>query len=383
VFDIFHNNNLYNYVEMIRASVVPFHNFAKLSKKLSKNTSNPFLSDEMLASYELFERLTRRYTKPQWHITSTTINNKKVSITPEIVSDKSFCNLIHFKKSGKHKQQKLLIVAPMAGHYATLLQGTIKGLISDFDIYITDWKNARDIPISQGQFGFADYTDYCLEFMQSLGKDLNILAVCQPAVPVLCATAIMAQDNHPQQPKTLTLMGGPIDTRISPTQVNNYAIEHTINWFEENVITRVPLHYDGYMRRVYPGFVQLSGFMAMNMRRHISNHIKLFYHLIKGDGESASAHKKFYNEYLAVMDLPAEFFLESVRIVFRDHLLPQGKLTHKGKKIDLSAIKKTSLLCIEGEKDDIYGIFNGHLYRTQIAPAIKKFIKSDATPQKP
>lgn len=400
-----HNDYLYSFVEMQRAALEPYRNFAKFNKDFN----NQFLSHtkvgrSIAASYEMFERLTRHYPKPEFGITETKIGTKLVKIEEKIVARKTFCNLLHFKKKNQIKQPKILVISPLSGHHATLLRGTVRGLLPHYDVYITDWLDARDIPLDKGSFNFDDFTSYLITFMQKLSPGLNVLAVCQPSVPALTAVALMSSAEDPKLPKTLTMMGGPIDTRKSPTEVNDYAAERTIDWFENNVITKVPFNYAGVGREVYPGFTQLSGFMSMNMHTHMGAYVGLFNHLVEGDGESAAAHKKFYNEYLSVMDLPAEFYLDTVNIVFKEHLLPRGKLQCLGKTVDLSSIKKTSILCIEGEKDDIsgvgqtkaaiklcknlpdnkkqyhlqknvghYGIFNGRRYREQVVPVICKF----------
>lgn len=397
---------LYTLVEMQRRALEPTRILAKASKEFYKEfCSHSKIGRSMAASAEMIERFTSRYEKPEFGITETIIDGKTTKIEQTTIQHKTFCNLLHFKKEGKHNQPKILLVAPISGHYATLLRGTVEGLLPHADVYITDWLNVRDIPASEGEFHFDDYVKYVIEFCQKLGPDLTVIAVCQPSVPVMVAVALMSEENDPKTPQTVVLMGGPIDTRKSPTEVNDYAAMRTIRWFEDNVITSVPANYKGAGRQVYPGFMQLYGFLAMNMQNHIEAHQDLFRHLIEGDGEGEESHKKFYNEYLAVMDLPAEFYLDTVTIVFHQHLLPRGLLLSNGKLVRLGNITKSALLCIEGERDDIsgrgqtkaalalcsgipdqrkhyhlqkgvghYGIFNGRRYREKIVPLIIDFI---------
>lgn len=404
----FHNDYLYSYVEIQRYMMEPIrqlvqfgHGLMGTKEAINNNQFLRFLS----ANMELFERLTRHYPKPSFGIVSCEIDGKTVSIEQQTIVKATFCNLLHFKKNTQIELPKLLVVAPMSGHHATLLRGTVEGLLPYFDIYITDWIDAKEIPLDEGNFDFGDFVSYVTVFIKKIGLNTNVLAVCQPSVPVLTAVALMSSDKDPYTPDSLVMMGGPIDSRKSPTEVNDYATERTIFWFETNAITKVPFNYPGAGRNVYPGFLQLYGFMAMNMQNHIDEHWHLFNHLVQGDGENAAKHKKFYNEYLAVMDLPAEFYLDTVNIVFKKHLLPRGELTCNAKFVDTNAITKTAILCIEGEKDDIsgrgqtkaalricrnladnkkqyllqkgvghYGIFNGKKYREEIVPVLKEFI---------
>lgn len=358
------------------------------------------------ASFQLIERITRQYPKPQFGITKSVVGNTKVKVFEEIYIKKPFCNLLHFRKDGDFSLPKLLIFAPMSGHYATLCRGTVEALLPHYDVYITDWMNVRDIPLSMGEFTLDDFIDYSMEFIRKIDGNLHLLAVCQPAVPVIAAVSLLAAENSSHIPQSMILIGGPIDARINPTEVNIYADRRPMNWFERNVITRVPINYPGFMRAVYPGFIQLSGFMAMNAKRHMGEHMKLFQHLVKGDGESTDKHIKFYDEYLAVMDLPAEFYLQTIQTVFKDYALPKGEMVSRGRVIDLDKIKDTSLLVIEGEFDDItglgqtkaaidlcsnlpkskkkylfqkgvghYGLFNGSNFRNYIVPEICQFTK--------
>jgi poly(3-hydroxybutyrate) depolymerase len=376
---------------------------------------NPFANTEfaknMSAACDVFEGMTRRYGKPEFGIKETRVQGLTVPVREEIVLQKTFCNLLHFDRDekvvGKRYDPKVLLIAPMSGHYATLLRNTVEAMIPEHNLYITDWKDSRDIPAFEGAFGLDDFIDYIIEFVQFLGPNTHVMAVCQPAVPALAATAIMAANDDPCQPSSMTLMGGPIDTRRNLTKVNKLAEEKPLSWFENNVINYVPLPNAGFGRRVYPGFIQLTGFMTMNLERHTQAHMKLFENLVKGDCDSVNAHKTFYEEYLAVMDLPAEFYLDTIKAVFQNHLLPKGELMHRGKRVDCSAIRKTALMTVEGERDDIcglgqteaahdlcsnipvdehyyyvqpgvghYGVFSGTRWRTEIQPRIREMIRT-------
>ncbi len=365
----------------------------------------------LIAACEVFENITRRYGKPEFAIKSTRMSGVTVPVREEVVLAKPFCNLVHFSRdeevSGKRSDPKVLIVAPMSGHYATLLRGTVEAMLPEHDVFVTDWTDARNVPLAMGEFDFDDFVDYLIEFMTFVGPDTNVIAVCQPAVPALVATALMASRNSKYQPASLVLMGGPIDTRRNPTKVNELAGARSINWFEQNVIATVPFPHAGFMRPVYPGFMQLTGFMTMNLERHMNAHVDLFNDLVKGDCDSVRQHQDFYEEYLSVMDLTAEFYLQTVRIVFQEHLLPDRKLMHRNELVDCSAIRHTALMTVEGERDDIcglgqteaahdlcssipadekvhyvqpgvghYGVFNGTRWRTEIQPRIREFIKA-------
>jgi poly(3-hydroxybutyrate) depolymerase len=369
------------------------------------------ITKRLTAGIEIFEDLTKRYGKPEFGIDETRIHGLPVPVREEVVLEKPFCQLLHFdrdeKVCGKRYDPKVLIVAPMSGHYATLLRGTVKAMIQEHNTYITDWIDAREVSVHDGEFGFEDYVDYLIEFIRFLGPNTHVIAVCQPSVPALVAAAVMGAADDPCAPASLTMMGGPIDTRRNPTVVNKLAEEKSIAWFENNVITHVPFPQRGFMRPVYPGYIQLTGFMTMNLDRHISAHQKLFDHLVKGDCDSVDQHRKFYEEYMAVMDLPAEFYLETVEKVFQEHLLPKGELTHRGQKVDCAAITRTAIMTVEGENDDIcglgqteaaqdlctsvstdekyhyvqpgvghYGVFNGTRWRTEIQPRIREFIRT-------
>jgi poly(3-hydroxybutyrate) depolymerase len=403
------NSPLYSLHEMQYAAISPLNFMAQASKAFHRHPMSPISYTDygrhMAAASELFARVTHRYGKPQFGIKQTKIGGQHIDITEEVVEDRPFCKLLHFKKKSNVVQPKLLIVAPMSGHHATLLRGTVIDLLPDLDIYITDWKDAREVSMAHGDFRLEDYIAYTIEFTRSIGPDVHLLAVCQPSVPVMIAASVMNETKDKFAPRSMTLIGGPIDTRINPTKVNKLAEEKPLSWFESNVITRVPVNYTGFMRRVYPGFLQLSGFMQLNLDRHITAHKDLYKHLIAGDGESATAHKKFYDEYLSVCDLPAEFYLDCIEQVFQKHLLPKGEFMYDGKKVKPQAITKTALLTLEGELDDIsgvgqtqaaqtlcsslsdsmrthytqkgvghYGIFNGRKFRENVVPIITKFI---------
>lgn len=412
----FENSQLYNLHEFHAQSITPLCVVAGLTKHTFSNPFNPFsytkLGRSMAAAGELMERLTMRYPKPDFGINCVSIEGEPCNIWQEHAMELPFCNLVHFVRdpegvtNGKN-DSKVLLVAPMSGHHATLLRGTVQALLPHHDVYITDWIDAREVPVSAGDFDLDTYIDYLIQFMDHLSPDLHTIAVCQPSVPLFAGVAIMsANTDRYTPPKTMTLMGGPIDTRRAPTEVNQLAKQRDIGWFESNVITRVPYNYPGFMRRVYPGFLQLSGFMSMNLDRHIDAHMKLFQHLVEGDGESAEAHRRFYNEYLSVADMPAEFYLQTVVEVFKNHALPNRTLIHHGELVDPAAITKTAILAVEGELDDIsglgqtraaldiatglagakkhyhmqknvghYGIFNGRKWREHIRPVITDWIR--------
>jgi polyhydroxyalkanoate depolymerase len=351
----------------------------------------------LVASCELFERTTRPYPKPAFNLPAS----------ERVVWQQPFCRVIAFGPPSN--KPKLLIVAPMSGHYATLLRGTVAAFLNSHQVFMTDWSDAKQVPLSEGQFDLSDYVDYCIAMFEALGPDLHVMAVCQPAVPVLAAIALMETEEHPQVPRSVTLLGGPIDTRHAPTAVNSFAQTRDIHWFKRHCIHPVPDRYSGRGRMVYPGFMQLSGFMAMNPDRHVSAHWEMFNHLVEGDGDSAEKHREFYDEYLAVMDLTAEYYLQTLETVFIDHLLPRGRMQHRGRPVDLKAIRRCALMTIEGENDDItgrgqtvaaldltpnlsakkkehhlqakvghYGVFNGSRFRLEIAPRIKAFMKRHA-----
>lgn len=409
---------LYHLHEFQHAIMTPARLTAGFMKTTMQSPLNPLsyhpLGRTLAAAAEVFERMTQRFGKPTFDLPHTMIGGQKVTITEEFIVEKPFCNLLHFKRHVKRDDPKVLIVAPMSGHYATLLRGTVEALLPHHDVYITDWIDTRMIPLKEGVFNLDDYINYVRQFLSLLGPRTHVIAVCQPAVPTLAAISLMASENDPNQPLGMILMGGPIDTRISKTKVTQTAEERPLSWFRKNVIATVPAYYPGAHRRVYPGFVQLNGFMSMNLDLHVGKHMNFFKHLVQGDGLSAESHRKFYNEYNAVMDLSEDFYLQTVDVVFQRHLLPRGQmkwrdpLTEKLHDVRPQDIKRTSLLSIEGELDDIsargqttaahdlcytlsqtkqfhhfqlgcghYGIFNGSKWRKEIMPRIRHFIREN------
>jgi poly(3-hydroxybutyrate) depolymerase len=310
----------------------------------------------LAAGAELFATAVITHTRRPFGITTVQMQNRDVAVRETVVASTPFCSLLRFEKDTLTPQPKVLLVAPMSGHFATLLRPTVQTMLPDFDVYVTDWHNARDIPAGAGRFGFDEYVDHLIRFCEELGPGMNMLAICQPAVQALVATAVMAAARNPAQPRTLTLMAGPIDTRNSPTRVNMLAKRQTIADYERRAIARVPDRYAGAGRRVYPGFYQLTSFMAMNADRHINAQLAQVRRLFNDDTEAAAAHRRFYDEYFAVADLPAEFYLETVARVFQQHLLPRGEMTWHGEKVDPGAIRRTALLVVEGERDDICGV---------------------------
>jgi poly(3-hydroxybutyrate) depolymerase len=406
---------MYWFYEMSHAALNPARAWADATRLFYKNPVNPLsfttFGKTVAAAAELFERSTRRYGRPEWRITSTLVGGERVPVQVSTVWERPFCKLVHFERIFQHQprrpQPRLLIVAPMSGHFATLLRGTVEAFLPNHDVYVTDWVDARMVPVAEGRFDLDDYIDYVISILHTLRGDTHVIAVCQPAVPVMAAVALMEADDDPYVPVSMTLMGGPIDTRVNPTAVNTLAEHRGTDWFHSHVITKVPFPNPGFMRDVYPGFLQLNGFVSMNLERHIEAHKQLFLNLVKGDGDSAGKHKEFYDEYLAVMDLAAEYYLQTVETVFVRHALPKGEMTHRGRPVDLTKIKRVALLTIEGEHDDIsgvgqteaahglcvnippdrkahylqpavghYGVFNGSRFRAEIAPRIADFILS-------
>jgi poly(3-hydroxybutyrate) depolymerase len=401
----------YQLYEMNHAALQPARAYADAVRMLYTNPLNPLSNTlwgrSIAATAELFERTTRHYSKPAFGLASTVVDGAEVSITEKVVWTRPFCKLIHFRKAlpAAHRGPKLLIVAPMSGHYATLLRGTVEAMLPHADVYITDWVDARMVPVTDGGFDLDDYVDYVIEMLHELGHGTHVMAVCQPSVPVLAAASLMEARGDAFAPASMTLMGGPIDTRCHPTAVNTLAREKGIDWFRDHVVMQAPWPAPGFGRWVYPGFLQLSGFMSMNLDRHIIAHKDFFVHLVKHDGDSAEKHREFYDEYLAVMDLTAEFYLQTVETVFIRHALPKGEMTHRGVPVDPSAIRNVALLTVEGENDDIsgigqtraahdlcvnipadmkshymqptvghYGVFNGSSFRAEIVPRIVDFM---------
>ena len=404
-------NVLYYAYELNRHLAQPVRLWANTVGRLYSSPYNPWadtwFGKSVTASAEIVARLTQDYGKPAFGLATTRIGEETVAVNEEVLVRKPFCQLLRFRRDTTRRDPKVLLVAPMSGHFATLLRGTVEALLPDHDVHITDWVDAREVPLCQGNFDLDDYIDYIIDFCRYLGPDVHVIAVCQPSVPVMAAASLMAQARDPRQPRSLTLMGGPIDTRLSPTVPNDLAMRNSMMWFRQNVISTVPFNYPGAMRRVYPGFVQLTSFITMNLDRHINAHMRQFEHLIKGADDSAEGHRTFYDEYLAVMDLTAEFYLQTIQVVFKEHQLPRGVWVSRDRKIDPSAIE-TALMTVEGELDDIsgigqtkaahaltpnipgsrhvhweqprvghYGIFNGRKWREQIMPRVREFIRDN------
>ena len=399
---------LYQIYDWQRTAMEPWRLFARAANEIYGHPQSPLShlpgSRNVAAAFDLMTRLTQHYHRRDFEIETVASNGREYAVREVFELEKPFCRLLRFVKEGAPRQPRVLVFAPLSGHFATLVRDTVKTLLADHEVWVTDWVDAKEIPISVGPFHFDDYVAYVREFIAHVGPDTHAISVCQPTVPVLAAVSLMAADGD-AIPRTLTMMGGPIDTRRSPTAVNNFAVYRPLSWFEAKVIQRVPMRYPGFMRRVYPGFLQFAGFVAMNPDRHMESHVKYYNHLVEGDGESADAHRRFYDEYNAVMDLPAEYYLETVERVFQKHSLPQGRLVVSGERVRPEAIKGAALFTIEGELDDIsgngqteaaqglckgiperdkqhflakgvghYGIFSGRKYREMIYPRIKDFI---------
>jgi len=408
---------LYSVYEFNRIAMTPWRAAANATRQMMQSPMNPMgdtmAGRTMAAAAELFESVTRRYAKPEWLIEQTEINGQCVGVSEEIVWTKPWCSLLHFERDqdaliaarGNAPDRKVLFIAPMSGHYATLLRGTVEAFLPDSEVYITDWQDARIVPLTDGRFDLDAFTSYIREMITVLGPDVHVVAVCQPGPPTLAAIALMAEDNDPARPASMTFMGSPIDTRLSPTVPNKLAEEKPFDWFAGNLIHTVPAPNPGAFRRVYPGFLQLAGFMNMNLDRHVDAHWNFFTQLVEGDGDSTDKHRTFYDEYLAVMDLSEEFYLQTITDVFQEHKLARGEQMHGDRKVDPSAIRDVALLTVEGENDDIsgigqtqaahtlcdtlpdalqmdwvqpdvghYGVFNGRRFREQIAPRMKTFM---------
>nr|WP_314445203.1 polyhydroxyalkanoate depolymerase [uncultured Sphingomonas sp.] len=401
---------LYNAYEVQRSWLAGASQLANLSSSWLSSTANPLsyngMSGIVAASLDVFAHAAAPRGKPQFGFDRVTIGGKKLVVREDVVDRMPFGQLKHFVREGAPEgQPRLLIVAPMSGHFATLLRGTVERLLPTHEVFITDWRDAKLVPLTDGKFDLDDYVDTLIRWLEKIGPGAHMLAVCQPSVPAYAATAVMNADNHPATPRSLTMMGGPIDTREAPTAVNTLATERPHAWFQQNVICTVPSAYPGGGRRVYPGFLQLAGFMTMNLGSHLVSHWEMFKHLVDGDEESADATRAFYDEYRSVCDMTAEFYLQTVDVVFQRHLLPKGEMMHRGRRVDPSAITRTALLAIEGERDDIsgvgqtraalnlatklqasdkkyhlakgvghYGIFNGRKWREKIAPIVERFI---------
>jgi poly(3-hydroxybutyrate) depolymerase len=411
---------LYSAYELGYAALTPARMAAGLGARFWRSSLNPmadtWLARSTAAAFDVFENATRRYPKPGWDLHATMVNGAEIPVSIEIAVEKSFCNLLRFRRDGAALKKvrgrtiddpKVLIVAPLSGHYATLLRGTVEAMLPEHDVYVTDWANARNVPLSAGRFDLNDYVDYLIDFMRHLGPGAHAMAVCQPGPALLAAAAIMAEDGDPCRPATMTIMGSPIDARRSPTVPNLLSQERSYEWFERNMIYTTPPPYVGALRRVYPGFVQLYSFLSMNHDRHLNAHYDYFRQLVAGDGDSADKHRKFYDEYLSVLDLTEEFYLQTIRDVFQEFSLAEGKFMHRGRRVKPEAITDIGLLTVEGENDDIsgigqtqaahdlcsnlpdamksdyiqpgvghYGVFNGGRWRTEIQPRVAKFIRA-------
>ncbi len=409
---------LYHLHELQRRFLNPLSVWAQATSELFSSPYSPLayspMSRRLSAGYDLLHRIGKQYEKPEFGLKSTRIGDAEVPVVEEVTIEKPFCRLLHFKrlvpaKLKRPADPRVLIVAPLSGHHATLLRDTVRALLPDHDIWITDWIDARLVPITAGPFHLDDYVDYVIDFVRELGPDVHLISVCQPTVPVLAAISLMASNADPKLPKTMTMMGGPIDSRKSPTQVNALAIRKNFDWFENTVVFKVPSAYPGYLRKVYPGFLQHAGFVAMNPDRHLNSHWDYYLDLVKGDMDDVEGHRTFYDEYNAVIDLPAEYYLDTIRIVFQEHSLPNGTWKVHGQLVKPEDITSVALFTIEGELDDIsgsgqtqaahglckgipkakkrhltaegaghYGIFSGRRWREQIAPKIRGFIREHA-----
>ncbi len=406
---------LYQLHEFQRSILHPISRIADISAQAYLNPYSPLsylpFSKRMAATFDLVHRIGKEYQKPSFGLNETIVDGQSVSVVEKAVVTKPFCKLLHFERqfdpdAPKRNDPKIMLVAPLSGHHSTLLRDTVRTLIPDHEVFITDWIDARMVPLNQGPFHLDDYVDYIREFITVLSPDLHVMSVCQPTVPVLAAVSLMASEGCPEAPRSIIMMGGPIDTRKSPTSVNDLATEKPYEWFVNHVIYTVPHKYPGYLRRVYPGFLQHAGFVAMNPDRHLTSHYDYYLQLIKGDGESAENHRAFYDEYNAVLDLAAEFYLDTIKTVFQEHALPKGTWHVRGKPVRPQDITRTALLTVEGELDDIsgpgqtqaahdlctgipanrqedlvvpqaghYGIFSGRRWREQVAPKIREFIR--------
>ena len=421
---------LYSLHELAYHSATPFRFGAQLARQFWTSPFNPAsdtaIGRTALASAGLFESVTRRYGKPAWGLETLTIGGKSVRTTEQVIWSTPWCRLVRFarhlgdlKRAGKPTSAPaVLIVAPLSGHYATLLRGTVEGFLQDHDVYVTDWVNARQVPMLEGRFDFFDYIDHVRTMLGQIGPRAHVVGVCQPGPPVLAACALMAADNDPNRPASMTFMGSPIDARLSPTVTNQLAEAKPFTWFRSNMIHTVPWPYPGFGRRVYPGFVQLYSFMSMNEDKHVDAHRDYFGHLVSGDGDGAQKHEAFYDEYLSVLDLTEEFYLQTIDIVFQQHLLARGLLEPRGRKVDLTGITDIGLMTVEGGQDDIsgvgqtqaahtlctglpddrrvlyvhpdvghYGVFNGRRFRDDIYPRVRDFIAKNeaivAVPERP
>ncbi len=416
---------LYHVYELNHAAVAPMREATELTKRFYQSSYNPFaqtwFSRSMVAACDLFETITRRYGKPEWGLNAVVVNGYPVPVQEQVVWKKPFCELIHFKRdkmalsravSHPIAHPRLLIVAPLSGHYATLLRRTVEAFLPTHEVFVTAWVDAREVPIGDGRFDLNDYIDYVADMIRVVGPGCHVVGICQPGPPVLAAISLMSQDDDPSLPASMTYMGSPIDPRESPTLPNKLALERSYDWFKENVIYTVPWPNPGMMRNVYPGFLQLGGFISMNQDRHFLAHKEYFNHLVEGDCDSAQKHREFYDEYLSVLDLSEEFYLQTIKDVFQDFKLPKGEFTHHGRLVKPQSITKVALMTVEGEKDDIsgigqtqaahtlctsipadkkvdyiqpgvghYGVFSGTRFRTEIQPRMRDFILANFNPK--
>jgi poly(3-hydroxybutyrate) depolymerase len=402
---------LYRLHEWHRAMAAPVHALANTQKQLFSHPLSPLayhpLANNLAAGADVLSRITARYRKPDWGIDAVAVEGESVPVGIRTADETPFCKLLRFERIGvKRSDPRVLVVAPLSGHFATLLRDTVRGLLPEHEVWITDWVDAKMVPVAAGPWHLDDYVDTVRRFVRHLGGELHVVSVCQPTVPVLAAISLMAADGDLCMPRTMTLMGGPIDARKSPTAFTSLALKHPLSWFERRLIQRVPARYPGFGRRVYPGFLQHAGFVAMNPNRHADAHWDYYMHLIEGDGESAAAHRRFYDEYNAVLDMPAEYYLDSLRTVFQEFALANGAMQVRGEAVRPEAIRQTALLTIEGELDDIsgsgqteaahrlctgiparrrehftapqvghYGIFSGRKWREVVRPRVSEFIR--------
>ena len=406
---------LYQLHESLHAAWMPWRLAAEsslgwMNSPLSPLAETPY-ARSLSAGLQLFERTTRRYGQPVFGLDRTVVNGAEVAVTEATASERTFCTLTHFHRDTSAQHPRVLIVPPLSGHFATLTRGTIEALLPEHDVYVTAWTNPRDVPVTAGTFDLDDNIDYLMGFMQELGPDLHVLGICQAAVPTLAAVSLMSAAHDPRVPRTMTLMGGPIDTRYSPTVINDLATTHSLQWFDEVMLSTVPAWYAGAGRVVHPGFQQLASFMAMNPDRHLGSHLGFFDDVAAGNEDGADKHRAFYDEYLSVMDMTAEFFMQTVDVVFQQHAIARGTMTHRGERVEPEAITRTALFTVEGERDDIaglgqtraahdlclslgedmrlhyeqagvghYGIFSGSRWREQIMPRVRSFIRAHEAP---
>ena len=410
---------LYHIHDWQHAALAPLRMAAEATQATFQNPFVPASYTEMgrifAAGAEMIERSTRPYAKPEFNLAPVRVRGKLLKIEEQIVAVKPFCQILHFKRmtddpdlaAHMAHDPRVLIVAPLAGQHATLLRGTVEAMLPEHDVYITDWIDAKMVPLIEGAFDLDDNIAYLMDFMRLLGPDLHVMAVCQPSVPVLCAVALLAEDEDPAQPSSMTLMGGPVDAREAKTLLTEFSAAHPLDWFRDTVIHAIPFYYPGAYRMVYPGFLQLQGFMSMHMERHVGEHFKMFQHLVRGDEEAAAHHRKFYDEYMSSMDVAAEYYLETIERVFQNHDLPRGTFRWRGREVKPEAIRRTALLTVEGEMDDIsapgqtraahnlckslpppmkqaylqigvghFGVFNGRKWRNSVQPVVRDFIRT-------